>query len=570
MLDYFVLGRRIRTSLLAGFVFFIILPAMMVGVFSLVQSHRVMEKSVFNTLAYLADGQESAVSNWIKGRKFFIEGLAKNEQINAAEPGVTGQVLKEALLLDRYFRSLALVGTDGWIKIDSYNNKNNTIQVADREYFKQAMAGNTFVSEVLISRNNHDPIFIVATPVKRQGEIVGVLFGAVNIEVISKLVQQNFPGTQGESYLINNKGLMISESNFTPELVEKQLVQIKSSMNLELNTEASRAIARGINGSGIYTNYLNREVFGLYRWLPDLKMGLIIEKQYQTAMIEAGLKTYYGVVLASGLAILFFIFFAVYYSHRLSQPLERLAHEVNQIAQGEFRPVINVRANKEVEELVNAMNRMSANILNSTSQLNSLVEKLEQSQTDLYLEKSKLAKISITDELTGLNNRRHLNYEMERLVNLSITLGKNISLMMLDLDRFKRVNDTYGHAAGDVVLKEFAGILQKVCRATDVVGRFGGEEFVVLVPFVKKDVVMAIAERIRAEVESFIFDSGNHQIRITVSIGIAMMQPVTGDSWKMISEKLIATADDCLYRAKNSGRNRVVFETINMDSGRVV
>ncbi|AEG61565.1 sensor domain-containing diguanylate cyclase [Desulforamulus ruminis] len=563
MLNNFILGKRIRTSLLTGFVVFIILPALLVGLFTLLQSHRIMEKSVHNTLDYLADTQQNAMSNWLDGRKVFIEGLAQNEQIKIMEPEAATRVITETLPLDHSFRSLVLVGTDGWVKS---GRKNNTIWVGDREYFKQAMVGKTFVSEVLISRSNNDPVITVATPVKNQGKIVGVLFGGVDIKVITKMVQQNFPGTGGESYLINSDGLMISESQFTPELIAKQLVESKSSMNLKLNTQASQMISRGMNGSGIYTNYLDQRVFGLYRWLPDIKMGLIVEKQYHTAMLEAGLNTYYSVILTSGLAMLFFIFFAVYYSHRLSQPLERLAQEVNNIGQEDFRSVINVGANKEVEELVEAINRMSTNLFHSTSQLNSLIEKLEQSQAELNQEKSKLAQISITDELTGLYNRRQLNDEMERLVSLAISLGKNISFMMLDLDRFKRVNDTYGHATGDVVLKEFAVILRELCRATDVVGRFGGEEFVILVPFVKSDVVMAIAERIRAEVENFIFDADHHRIKITVSIGIAAVEAVPGTSVKRTSEELIMAADKCLYKAKNSGRNKTVLELIEIDT----
>ncbi|RYD04682.1 hypothetical protein N752_15020 [Desulforamulus aquiferis] len=131
------------------------------------------------------------------------------------------------------------------------------------------------------------------------------------------------------------------------------------------------------------------------------------------------------------------------------------------------------------------------------------------------------------------------------------------------MDRFKRVNDTYGHATGDIILKDFANLLHKCSRGTDVIGRFGGEEFVIIVPFVKNEIAYDIAERIRQEVEKKVFDQDNYKINITVSIGVATVLPQIEQSDRDIVEKLLDSADACLYQAKNSGRNKVVTRIID-------
>ncbi|GAB6158862.1 sensor domain-containing diguanylate cyclase [Desulfotomaculum varum] len=550
MFDPLFFNRRIRTSLLIGFMLFIILPALAVGLFSYVQTKKVMEQSVFNSLHYLVNAQENAINNWFTARKHFLEGLAQNEKITGLEYRAMQNVLSNALKMDENFRTLMFVGADGEIKADPiYQADLKKINVVDREYFRQALEGKTYVSEVLYSKITREPVIVIATPVKKEQQIAGVLFGAVNINVITKLVQQNYPGTGGQAYLMNQEGLIINR--LQPE-------QANGLTEQKPDNKPAHQLSRGISGQGIYTNYLNKQVFGVYRWLPSVKLGLVVEKEYSRALLENGLATYLKVVLASTVIIGLFINFALYYSRRLSQPLEQLAAEVNSIAEGKFRSVVDMQANKEVQALVYAINNMSGNLCQKTNQLNKLVNQLEQSAAELQQEKNKLAQISITDELTGLYNRRYVNQELDRFTRLSRTLSKNISVMMLDLDHFKAVNDTYGHAAGDAVLKEFARLIKLCSRRTDVVGRFGGEEFIIILPFISGQQVKDIAERIRQEVSNHVFEAGNYKIKITVSIGVVTLVPPARAKVAEIIEKMVKAADDCLYAAKRAGRNRVV------------
>ena len=162
--------------------------------------------------------------------------------------------------------------------------------------------------------------------------------------------------------------------------------------------------------------------------------------------------------------------------------------------------------------------------------------------------------MAITDGLTGLYNRHYLNTHLGNMVKQALKNGKQLALMMMDMDHFKEVNDTYGHDAGDLVLKQLAEIIIRAARSTDLIARFGGEEFVVLMPEADPQAAQAGANRMRELVESASFNIGETHgpITRTVSIGIASLHP-DGDS----AENLLKRADEALYEAKNSGRNMV-------------
>jgi two-component system cell cycle response regulator len=161
--------------------------------------------------------------------------------------------------------------------------------------------------------------------------------------------------------------------------------------------------------------------------------------------------------------------------------------------------------------------------------------------------------LTVVDPLTGLNNRRYLETHLATLVGQAADKGRPLSLMMLDIDHFKAVNDTFGHEAGDQVLKGFAGRIKKVIRGIDLFCRLGGEEFVVVMPDTPIETAMKIAERVRQAVEKDVFSilTEGRAIPITVSIGLAERgRDVGGDG-------LIRRADKALYRSKDSGRNKV-------------
>ena len=192
--------------------------------------------------------------------------------------------------------------------------------------------------------------------------------------------------------------------------------------------------------------------------------------------------------------------------------------------------------------------------LRSMLRIKRLQEELEERERQLLEANERLRHMSRTDGLTGLDNRRYLEQQLDMMYAHSERLGEPLSCVICDLDRFKSVNDTYGHQAGDAILKQFAVILKREAREIDRVARYGGEEFVILLPGTVLDAAVTFAERVRKEVEehTFTFDGG--QVQRTASFGVAAWpHPRISDC-----DGILRAADDALYVAKETGRNRVV------------
>ncbi len=186
-----------------------------------------------------------------------------------------------------------------------------------------------------------------------------------------------------------------------------------------------------------------------------------------------------------------------------------------------------------------------------------LYMELECKNRELLSSNKQLEELLVVDEKTGLANFREFQRRLREEWLRAVRYRTPLSLVMLDLDDFKRVNDTYGHPAGDRALREFALLVAGGARATDLAARYGGEEFGMILPHTEGELAVRVAERVRAAVEEFVFLESDHPTRLTVSAGIA-----TWPSGRPIdsAEALVREADRALYRAKDEGKNRVVLD----------
>jgi len=203
---------------------------------------------------------------------------------------------------------------------------------------------------------------------------------------------------------------------------------------------------------------------------------------------------------------------------------------------------------RELERQNAELTRINAEL----SRMNTELEQIVGERTRELVEKNQaLERLSITDRLTGLYNRVRLEAILEEEFARAERYRTSFSLVMVDVDHFKLVNDNFGHEAGDQVLIDFAKILHDHVRRADVVGRWGGEEFLVICREAPLDVAKAVAEKLRQIVDEHDFPAVGHK---TSSFGVAAYAP--GDTIKSIMQR----ADAALYRAKSQGRNRVVAE----------
>jgi diguanylate cyclase (GGDEF)-like protein len=190
----------------------------------------------------------------------------------------------------------------------------------------------------------------------------------------------------------------------------------------------------------------------------------------------------------------------------------------------------------------------------SLLRIKALQEALAEREKELSEMNDKLLYMSLTDGLTGIDNRRALEQKLHDMFEHSYRLHEPISCVMCDIDHFKKVNDTYGHQVGDEVLKQFAAILKGEAREIDRAGRYGGEEFLLLLPGTVLDSAVTFAERLRQRVAEHTFSYDGGTLQRTMSCGVAAWpHPRVADA-----EAMLRSADDALYVAKELGRNRVV------------
>jgi len=200
-------------------------------------------------------------------------------------------------------------------------------------------------------------------------------------------------------------------------------------------------------------------------------------------------------------------------------------------------------------------------VLRSSLKKRYLYTSLERANQQLRDANDRLLKLTVTDERTNLLNDRYLKRRLAEEFKRAQRYGTPLSVTMLDLDHFKQVNDKYGHDCGDLVLRDFGRLLSESARTTDIVGRFGGEEFLVVLPNTGGIRAAIVAERIRKAAEEHIYKFKELLVRITVSAGVASYP---ANAQVRDENDLLRAADQALYRAKQVSRNRVIVDRASM------
>lgn len=223
--------------------------------------------------------------------------------------------------------------------------------------------------------------------------------------------------------------------------------------------------------------------------------------------------------------------------------LDSVEHKVEGLGAGADDYITKPINFAELEARVRSMLRIKA-----------LQDEVQQRERDLASANAELRRMAVTDALTGLFNRRHLEERLREMFDHSTRLHEPLAIVMFDLDHFKSVNDTYGHQVGDEVLRQLADLLRGSVREIDRMGRYGGEEFMAILPGTVLDAAVTFAERARQEVAAHEFRFAGGTLRRTLSCGVA--------AWPhpriRHRDELVKAADDALYVAKELGRNRVV------------
>jgi diguanylate cyclase (GGDEF)-like protein len=253
-----------------------------------------------------------------------------------------------------------------------------------------------------------------------------------------------------------------------------------------------------------------------------------------------------------------FMSFAIFMRRTIIAPLKEVAYRALRLAEGHLDERMEYRSRNEIGRVVEAFNHMADELQASYEELQLDKEELEAQQAELIEKNSLLERVSITDALTGLYNRGYMINRLAGDLSYSQRYGQPLSCLMMDLDFFKAINDTYGHQAGDLVLRQLAQIINMNLRKSDVAVRYGGEEFFVICPNTEGNGAVMLGERIRRAVQEHDFDIGDgNVIRMTISIGVAYIAPHDIKDIVQAERDIITRADSALYIAKGDGRNNV-------------
>jgi len=255
----------------------------------------------------------------------------------------------------------------------------------------------------------------------------------------------------------------------------------------------------------------------------------------------------------------------------LQANLRHMTWQTKMIASGDFTQRVEFMGefSQSFNAMVMQLDQTLKELVRKETELRQVNEELlkeitirKQTEAALRENEEALRLLAITDSLTGLYNRRHFNKLAEDEISRALRYSRPLSVSMFDIDFFKRVNDTFGHTTGDMVLKMVAIITKEMIRTTDIPARYGGEEFIVLLPETAVAGAATVAERLRKRIEDTAVQAENCPITITVSFGVSdYLGKTNSKPHERVLSEFVANADRAMYASKNAGRNRVtVYE----------
>lgn len=432
------------------------------------------------------------------------------------------------------YEELMVVGAQGSLVATSYEQE--TPVILPQGWLKLALAGKSIIGQPCWDETLKTGTMVIAEPIVSTHErFLGVLAAKLNFRSITEVLKNYAQNQVGELYLITQEGDVLTSSQpLSSDFMETHL----------LKSVYTRLYSR--EGDTLdYRNFRGSAVVGTLKRVPQLEWGVVAEENRAEAYAQIFRLRNLTMGFVAGLLLL--IGLAAYFlGLTIVRPLDRLIGGADKVAAGDLDVDLPVTTHGELGYMTEVFNNMVTHLRQGREQLAAINDTLRQRNLELH-------ELSITDGLTGLYNRKHLMETLGREVERSKRYKKPFAVLMIDIDLFKQYNDTFGHLAGDEVLKKMAKIFRDAVRGADYSARYGGEEFLIMLPETATDEAVQAAERIRQCVEEEAFSAGDREIAITVSIGIAVF-PEQGDD----PESVIKNADAALYEAKKGGRNKVV------------
>ncbi|WNR45183.1 sensor domain-containing diguanylate cyclase [Paenibacillus roseipurpureus] len=475
--------------------------------------------------------QSLYIERWNQEKLDAIKRFSLSDNAKFHRIGDLKREFQDYAKVESEFQSITYVEPNGYIFPEGSGR--SPIYVGDRTYYLRGKEKKSYVSGVVISKDDGKPVITFSVPVlDDHNEFRGIVLGIVTLEMLNKLMSQLSFGETGEVYVLDSQGNIVTASNHAADSMITQRASSEIFTRARSNSKDHSA----------YTGFRGEKVYGQYRWSPErnwVVVGEITQKEVFYKLNELSVT----IIIISLIALLFSIGAAVMIASKMERPIRYLLRATKIIQNGNYDYQINAdkirKAPMELRQLVNTFNLMSG-------RLKSNISLLEHS--------------AWMDQLTEIHNRRFMMTEGNRQLQMCIAYGQTCSILMMDIDHFKKINDTYGHLVGDAVLHHVASLLKRYVNTETIVARYGGEEFIVLLLHKNAAESAQVAEELRELFMQEPYINEKVTVRITASIGVAEYSP-TLEYGTMIMEDMVSRADHSLYRAKSGGRNRVEVDT---------
>lgn len=455
--------------------------------------------------------------------------------------------LKSAYLFDADKKLIVSVGTDNLdqdklARIGSFPFTHET-------YLKQR----SMVSNMLLHPASQKPAIFISVAVP--GDPARVLIGELDITPIEKLRQGIRFGQGGHSAIVDANGVVIAHPN------PQWMAEVKDLSHLSIIKDM---MAGKTGVTDFYSPFKKQNMVAGYTSVPILGWGIMVPQPRHE--LEEQVEGLLYSTLAWGLAGLILSLITAYLlGIWITQPLQKLASAGQSLAQQGFRsslPSIRETAPAEVRQLAasfsDAIHDLSISRAEVTELNKSLQHRVDEATDELRQANTKLSVLARSDHLTKLANRRHFEQSITNMTARRGDDNKSVCILLVDIDRFKAINDEYGHAAGDMVLIQVAEILDRNMRQSDIAARYAGDEFVAII-HTDIDIGRERAETIRNEIAMQRFMFSGNTFNVTVSIGIIECQP---SQQRESVDSILQKVDNAMYKAKRAGRDKVAELTI--------